>query len=136
MGGGAALIAASRYPSIDTVVTLAAAETSPSATAASRVTTAPALYIVGSRDTIVPPTTTLAMFDAKPAPTTFASITGGWHCGFLDSSPFLGLGCDSGSITRVTQLSLCRGLMADWLDARFRSASAPADRAGVVLTRR
>jgi len=136
MGGGAALVAADRYPEIDTVVTLAAAETTPSATTASSGTTVPALYIVGSRDTIVPPSTTLRMYTVKPSPAVFASITGGSHCGFLDSSPFLGIGCDRASITRAAQLSVTRGLMGDWLDARFRSATEPADRSGVVFTRK
>jgi dienelactone hydrolase len=136
MGGGAALLAADRYPAIDTVATLAAAETSPSARDASTGITVPALFVVGSEDGIVDPATTRAMFGATPAPATFASIVGGYHCGFADSTALGGLGCDSGSIPRATQLRITRGLLGDWLDARFRGAPWPARRTGVVLTRK
>jgi dienelactone hydrolase len=136
MGGGAALLAADRYPAIDTVLTLAAAETRPSATAASAGISAPALYVVGSEDTIVPPATTRAMYAGKPPPATFASITGGFHCGFADSTSFGGIGCDSGSISRARQLALTQRLLGDRLDARFRGAREPAARAGVTVVRK
>jgi dienelactone hydrolase len=100
MGGGAALVAADRRPAIDAVLTLAAAETTPSSTTAAAGIGAPALFVVGTQDDIVAPATTRAMFTAKPPPATFASIIGGYHCGFNDSTSFLGLGCDSGSIGR------------------------------------
>ena len=135
-GGGAALVAADRHPAIDTVFTLAAAETTPSATTASAGVAAPALYVVGTEDGIVAPATTRAMFTVKPPPATFAAIVGGYHCGFTDSSAFFGLGCDSGSISRATQLALTHRLLGDWLDARFRAAAEPARRAGVVITRK
>jgi dienelactone hydrolase len=136
MGGGAALLAADRYPGIDTVLTLAAAETRPSATAASAGVIVPALYVVGSEDAIVPPATTMAMYVRKPPPATFASITGGFHCGFADSTSFGGIGCDSGSISRRRQLALTHRLLGDWLDARFRGAREPAARAGVTVVRK
>jgi dienelactone hydrolase len=136
MGGGAALVAAGRHPAIDTVLTLAAAETTPSATTASAGVGAPALYVVGTQDDIVAPATTRTMFAAKPPPATFAAIIGGYHCGFNDSTSFAGLGCDSSSISRSRQLALTHSLLADWLDARFRGAAEPARRAGVALTRK
>jgi dienelactone hydrolase len=135
MGGGAALIAADRHPVIDAVLTLAAAETTPSASTASAGVSAPALYVVGTEDGIVAPATTRAMFAAKPPPATFASIVGGCHCGFNDSTSFFGLGCDSGSISRARQLALTHALVGDWLDARFRGGPEPSSRAGVVVTR-
>ena len=136
MGGGAALVAADRHPAIDAVLTLAAAETTPSATTASRGVSAQALYVVGTEDAIVAPATTRAMFAAKPPPATFASIMGGYHCGFNDSTSFFGLGCDSGSIGRSRQLGLTHALLGDWLDARFRGAAEPARRPGVAITRK
>lgn len=63
---------------IDTVATLAAAETTPSAATASTGVTVPALYVVGSQDTVVRPATTQAMYAPKPAAATFANITGGY----------------------------------------------------------
>ena len=71
MGGGAALVAADRYDGpgqIDTVATLSAAETNPSARAASAGIAVPALYVIGSQDTIVRPPTTRAMYDIRPQP--------------------------------------------------------------------
>jgi pimeloyl-ACP methyl ester carboxylesterase len=132
MGGGAALLAADRHPEIDAVMTLAAAETIPSATTASAGVTVPGLYVVGSRDTIVRPATTRAMYDRKPAPARFVTITGGYHCGFNDSTSFFGLGCDSGSITRSTQLAVTRELLGDWLDSTLRGQVVVATGAGIT----
>jgi pimeloyl-ACP methyl ester carboxylesterase len=136
MGGGAALVAADRYPAIDTVLTLAAAETNPSATTASAGVSVPALYVVGSRDSIVAPSTTRAMFTAKPSPSTWVSITGGYHCGFNDSTSFFGLGCDSGAISRATQLAITRELLGDWLDTRLKGAVQLGSPSGVVTESR
>lgn len=136
MGGGAALVAADRYPSLDTVMTLAAAETNPSATTASAGVTVPALFVVGSRDTVVAPSTTRAMYTAKPSPATWVSITGGYHCGFNDSTSFFGLGCDSGSITRATQLAVTRELLGDWLDTRLKGATQTSAPSGIVAETR
>lgn len=123
MGGGAALLAAAADQSIDTVAVLAAAETNPSATTAARSVTVPALFVVGSSDTVVKPNTTRAMYDAKRSPATWVSITGGYHCGFLDSSSFFGLGCDKGSISRSTQVGLSNDMLGDWLDATLKGGA-------------
>lgn len=136
MGGGAALLAADRDQSIDAVATLAAAETRPSAVAAARGVQTPALFVVGSRDTVVKPATTSRMYDAKPSPATWVSITGGYHCGFVDSSSFFGLGCDSGSISRSTQLGLTGTVVGDWLDQRLVGADPAPLPAGVVTESR
>ena len=52
------------------------------------------------------------MYDAKPSATQLRVITGGFHCGFEDSS---GFGCDSGTITRAAQLKLTYGVTTAWL---------------------
>ena len=131
MGGGAALIAAERHPEVRAVATLAAAQTRPSATAAA--VRAPALFVVGTEDSIIRPATTRAMYDAKPAPAKWAAITGGFHCGFLDSSSFFGVGCDTGNISRSAQLGLTSQLLGEWLDNVLRGGSAPVTPAGVVV---
>ncbi len=127
MGGGAALLAASRSREIDAVVTLAAAQTRPSAVEASRSVSAPALFVVGSVDRIVRPTTTLRMYEAVAGPASFVSITGGCHCGFNDSTTFRGLACDSGTITRSEQLALTQRVVGDWLDVTLRGRPAGRD---------
>ncbi|MEU8794457.1 alpha/beta hydrolase [Streptomyces sp. NPDC048643] len=113
MGGGAALLAASRNPAVKSVSTLAAAETSPSAVTASAALTVPAQYVGGSADTIAGVADNQQkMFDAKPAPTQLRVITGGFHCGFEDSS---GFGCDSGTLTRAAQQKLTQGVTTSFL---------------------
>lgn len=124
MGGGAALLAASRNPAIDTVTTLAAAETNPSAVAASRAITAPAQYVGGTDDTIVPVKNQQEMYAAKPAPAQLRVIKGGSHCGFEDSS---GFGCDSGPLARPAQLSLVRKVTASWLRYTLAGDSGARD---------
>lgn len=136
MGGGAALLPADADPAIESIATLAAAETRPSATSAAAGITAPALFVVGAQDRIVAPATTRAMYDAKPAPAVWASISGGYHCGFIDRSAFLGLGCDSGSISRSTQLLLTAQLLGDWLDSTLKGAAPQQIPAGVTVERR
>ncbi|OKJ74351.1 hypothetical protein AMK32_35740 [Streptomyces sp. CB01883] len=113
MGGGAALLAASRNPAVKSVSTLAAAETNPSAVAASGTLTAPAQFVGGSADTIAKVADNQRkMYDAKAAPTQLRVITGGFHCGFEDRS---GFGCDSGTITRAAQQKLTQGVTTAWL---------------------
>ncbi|MEU7282121.1 alpha/beta hydrolase [Streptomyces sp. NPDC045431] len=113
MGGGAALLAASRNPAVKSVSTLAAAETKPSAVTASAALSVPVQYVGGSKDTIAGVDGhQRRMYDAKPAPTQLRVITGGFHCGFTDSS---GFGCDSGSITRAEQQRLTRSVTTSYL---------------------
>ncbi|MGW6485780.1 alpha/beta hydrolase family protein [Streptomyces sp. NPDC055056] len=113
MGGGAALLAAGRNPAVKSVSTLAAAETNPSAITASAGLTVPAQYVGGSADTIAGVADNQQkMFNAKPAPTQLRVITGGFHCGFEDSS---GFGCDSGTINRAAQQKLTQGITTSFL---------------------
>ncbi|MER7112820.1 alpha/beta hydrolase family protein [Streptomyces sp. NPDC000229] len=113
MGGGAALLAASRNPAVKTVSTLAAAETNPSAVTASGALTIPAQYVGASKDTVAGVDAhQRKMYDAKRAPTQLRVITGGFHCGFTDSG---GFGCDSGSVTRAEQQRLTRSITTSYL---------------------
>ena len=68
MGGGVALLAAARSRAVDTVVTLAAAETVPRASVAVRRLRVPSLFVVGSDDGIVPAAGTAVMFRRAPSP--------------------------------------------------------------------
>ncbi|MFE2533132.1 alpha/beta hydrolase family protein [Streptomyces sp. NPDC059371] len=113
MGGGAALLAAGRNPAVKSVSTLAAAETNPSAVTASGKLTMPAQYVGGSADSIAGVADNQQkMYDAKPAPAQLRVITGGFHCGFEDSS---GFGCDSGAVTRAAQQKLTQGVTTSYL---------------------
>ncbi|MCS6845066.1 MAG: hypothetical protein NZ528_12210 [Caldilineales bacterium] len=113
MGGGASILAAANDPRVAALANLAAAETNPSATAAMANVRAPARLIAGSRDTIVPYTTTQAMYLNGRPPRQFALLDGGWHCGFLDS--YL-IGCDAGPMPRSQQLQLTRQLLTEFFN--------------------
>lgn len=136
MGGGAALLAATRHPDVDAVATLAAIDTRPSTAGQLRGIRIPMLFVVGSRDGIVPPARTRMLYAAIPGPATWISITGGYHCGFCDSTSFGGRGCDEGSITREAQLALVAQLLGDWLDETLKGAAPHPSPNGVVVERR
>lgn len=112
MGGGCALLAADRDSSIRAVVPLSAAETNPSSTAACAGIGVATRIIVGSQDTIVPPSTNGPMFANLLGPSQLVSITGGFHCGFIDSSILF---CDGGSISRAAQLAIARHEITEFL---------------------
>jgi predicted dienelactone hydrolase len=140
MGGGASALAAGADTRIKCLATLAAAETNPSAAAAAGSVQRPARFIVGSQDTIVAPTTTQNQYTACDAPRQFVTITGGSHCGFIDSAI---IACDSGSISRAEQLAKTRALLLEFFDTHLRGdavdyatvwgAAAPV--AGTTATR-
>ena len=112
MGGGCAVLAAQQDPRIHALVPMAAADTNPSSVAAAASVRCATRLIVGSQDTIVPPSTDVPMYANLQGPAQFVSITGGSHCGFIDSAiPF----CDSGSITRAQQLATVRREMTTFL---------------------
>lgn len=113
MGGGASILAAADDPRVAALANLAAAETNPSSTAAMANVRAAARLIAGSRDTIVPYTTTQAMYLNGRPPRQFALLDGGWHCGFLDT--YL-IGCDSGPMPRSQQLQLTRQLLTEFFN--------------------
>ncbi|MFM1936699.1 MAG: hypothetical protein RI990_1658 [Planctomycetota bacterium] len=112
MGGGCALIAADRDPTIRCVVPLAAAETNPSSTGACLGVSAATRIINGSQDTIVSPATNDPMFANLRGPAQLVTVTGGFHCGFIDSSILF---CDSGSISRSAQLAIVRREITEFL---------------------
>jgi dienelactone hydrolase len=129
MGAGASILAgASGDTRIDAIANLAAANTNPSSITASSSLRVPLSLISGSSDTIVPVASNgQLMFDASSAagaPSQLPLITGGFHCGFQDSSfPF---GCDSSSLPRATQLSLTRRLLTEFF--QFHLSREPATR--------
>ncbi len=123
MGGGASLLAAERDDRILAISNLAAAETNPSAIAASALITRPVQLIAGSQDDITPPANhQLPMYAAANPPRQLPMIVGGWHCGFQDSS--FPIGCDNGSLPRAQQLALTRRLLTTWFLLYLRAEEA------------
>ncbi len=121
MGGGATWLAAAEQPTIDAVIALAPAETSPSAIAVGSDMNAPVLVISGSEDAVTPPSTQhIPLYESTVnAPCrAFVSIENGGHCGFADPGTL----CDFGELgfnglAASEQLEISLGLTVPWLDA-------------------
>lgn len=126
MGGGAALLAAAMEETITAVVTLAAAETSPSAIAASAHLDQPALWICGSLDCITPiESHQRPMFDAHLGPCQWlVSLEGGSHCQFASNHTLCRTGevvsgC-SAALPLSEQEQLTLSLLVPWLEAHLK----------------
>lgn len=107
IGGGVALVAASGHARVGAVVTIAAAQTRPSALDASRTITVPALHITAGKDTVAP-----AAGHAEPianaagGPVWLRTLPRASHSGFLDGSHWSDLvlaGSPDAKVRRVTR---------------------------------
>lgn len=123
MGGGAAVLAAKDAPSIQALVTLAAADTNPSSVAAASGVTQRALTLSGSADCVVPPSTQNSLHQNLASPCRWrATLTGGNHCFFASSASLCELGqlfCQ-GSLSRASQNALTLSLLVPWLDTHLK----------------
>jgi dienelactone hydrolase len=118
MGGGAAWLAAASDPTIDAIVGLAPAETNPSAIAAASQVTCSALVFSGSEDAVTSPADNhQPIYDGTNSDCkTFVSLTGGSHCGFIDSGTLCDFGEPfGGSLARADQQDAYLTLMTAWL---------------------
>ncbi len=125
MGGGAALLAASRDPRIVAVSTFAAADTRPSSLGVVDRIRGGVQFIAGSDDAIAPlEEHQRPLFDKVTAAKQLVVLKGGSHCGFLDEEPPL---CDSGSMNHDEQLALSRRLLSDWFTQHLSGEQASRD---------
>ncbi len=122
MGGGASFLAAASNSNVTAHVSLAAAETNPSAIAAAASITIPSLVLAGGDDCVAPPVgNQLDMYNALVSSyKAYAEITGGSHCQFGDDTPFAGcdigeFGCQ-GSISAANQHTYMLNLTLPWFD--------------------
>ncbi len=117
MGGGAAWLAAASDPLIDAIVGLAPAETNPSAIAAASSVNCNSLIFSGSEDAVTPPAENhQPIFDGTNGCKTFVSLTGGSHCGFIDSGSLCDFGEPlGGSLARADQQEAYLTMMTAWL---------------------
>lgn len=128
MGGGASVLAASYDASIDAVINLAAAETSPSAIAAAPGVTQPSLMIAGSSDCVTPVGQHQAPIHAalSSACKHLVVLAGASHCQFAAQDFFCSLGetgCTA-SMDRATQQALTVALARSWLGGIFESSGS------------
>ena len=127
MGGGAAFLAVQFSNEIDAILTLAAAETNPSAIAAAGNLTIPALVIAGTNDCVTPTNSNqLPMYNALNSECkSYISITGGSHCQMANYNLFCSIGestCSpSPAISRTEQHQLLNPSMLYWLDYQLKS---------------
>jgi len=87
IGGGAAILAATGHARVAAVVTIAMAQTRPSALDAARTITVPALHLAAGRDIVAPAgghAEPVAM--AAGGPVTLRTLKKATHTGFLDGS--------------------------------------------------
>ncbi|MBT6030116.1 MAG: T9SS type A sorting domain-containing protein [Crocinitomicaceae bacterium] len=127
MGGGATMLAASSNSSIQAIVGLAPAETTPSAIDSASNITVPALIMSGSSDGVTPPADHhLPIYNALNSSCKYyISITGGAHCYFANSN----FNCDFGESTSSTGISVTRGeqqtilndYLVKWKDYQLKS---------------
>lgn len=136
MGAGAALLAATAGPDVAAVVAMSALDTRPSCRAGLAGIAVPVRYVVGSLDTVVPPSRSRDLYAASPPTAEWASIQGGGHCGFLDSTFPRGFGCGGATLDRAVQVELAARLIVDWLDRACRGAEAGPAPDGVLLETR
>jgi dienelactone hydrolase len=107
IGGGAALLAAQGHPRVAAVVTVAMAQTHPSAIDAARAVTVPVLHLAAGRDTVAP-----AAANAEPVaasaggPVWLRTLAKASHTGFLEGvhwSDLLLAGKPDGRTRRLTR---------------------------------
>lgn len=121
MGGGSSFLAAAGNTNITTMVTFAAANTSPSSITAAQSVTVPALVISGQNDCVAPPAQhQVPMYDSlASACKAFVSINGGGHCYFAETN----FNCSFGegtctpnpTITRMEQEDAAQDFAGMWL---------------------
>ena len=127
MGGGAAFLAPQFNSNIKSIVTLAAAETNPSAIDAASSIQIPVLVIAGENDCVTPPSTNqLAMYTSLgSACKTFVSINGASHCQMANSNFLCSFGestCNpQPTITRDQQHLVLAQYLTLWLEAQLKS---------------
>lgn len=140
MGGGAAFLAVQFSNEIDAILTLAAAETNPSAIAAAGNLAIPALVIAGTNDCVTPTNTNqLPMYNALNSECkSYISITGGSHCQMANYNLFCSIGestCSpSPTISRTEQHQLLNPSMLYWLDYQLKSNCSAGDSFQQLLT--
>lgn len=132
MGGGAAILAAALDSTFSCVVGLAAAETKPSAIAASKQYAGPLLLICGAGDSVVPiRTNQKPIYDSSASACKYlVAIEGAGHCELAGGSKICGVGdLTSGSEnwqTYGSTIKLVFYYLYPWLEATLGAESLSA----------
>lgn len=122
MGAGSSFLAAKNNTAITTMITLAAANTTPSSITAAQNITVPNLVFSGANDCVAPPPANqVKMYDSlASACKTYISIKGGAHCEFANSNTNCSFGQSTCSpaptITRTQQQDAVSDFLKLWLE--------------------
>ncbi|HEX8519717.1 MAG TPA: alpha/beta hydrolase [Pseudonocardia sp.] len=128
IGGGVALLAAADAPRLAAVVTLAVAQTRPSAVEAARRVTVPTLHVVAGRDTVTPAAGHAEPIAAAAAgPVRLRTLRKADHTGFLDGKHWSDVLLTGGPDARTRRVT--RALVTAFLLHHL----ADEDRADVLL---
>ena len=111
MGGGSTFLAAESNPNITTMVTFAAANTTPPSIAAATNVSVPALVFAGENDCVAPPADhQIPMYDSLGSTCkTFISVKGAAHCEFANYN----FNCAFGQSTCTPTLAITRAQQQD-----------------------
>lgn len=130
MGAGCTMLGAANNSNVTCTVTLALAETNPSAISAAANVAVPSLVLSGSDDCVTPAATNQTpAYNALPGCKVFVSLTNGGHCGFADfnfNCNFGEMTCNPGgpSMPSATQRAITRALLRPWLDRYLKGNTA------------
>jgi pimeloyl-ACP methyl ester carboxylesterase len=122
MGGGSAFLGAEYNTSITTMVTFAAATTTPSSITAAQHVTIPALVFAGENDCVAPPPANqVKMYDSLASVCkTYISVKGAAHCEFANNNFNCAFGESTCSpaptITRTQQQDAVSDFLKLWLE--------------------
>ncbi len=143
MGGGATYLGAANTTDITTTITLAAAETNPSAIAAALNTAMPSLVIAAAQDCVTPANANqLPLYNnLSVQPKAYVNITGASHCNFTNGSAsacYLGetFSCFGFGpfISRPVQHQRTLQVLIPWLDTFLKSDCLAAETFAERLT--
>jgi predicted esterase len=149
MGAGAAVLAAAGSQVANAIVTLAAAETNPSAIEASAMVQIPMLAFAGANDCVTAPSAhQIPIYEASVSQCkTYVSIIGGSHCQMAQSNFYCNFGestcTPTATISRAQQHAVLNTYLGNWLKRSLNndcSAGASFDQtiagdAGVTFDR-
>ncbi|MBK8555782.1 MAG: T9SS type A sorting domain-containing protein [Lewinellaceae bacterium] len=127
MGGGCTYLGASNNPNVSTTITLAMAETNPSAIAAASSVNVPSLVFSATDDCVTPAASNQTpAFNNLPACKVFVSIIDGGHCNFATynfNCNFGEMTCNPGGppLSGTEQRAIVCKLIQPWLDYFLKS---------------
>lgn len=127
MGGGCAFLAALYNPTITAIVSLAPAETNPSAIDAASHLNMPILILAGGNDCVTPANeNSKAIYNASASTCkTLINITGGSHCQFANFNANCNFGestcTPAPAISRAIQQSISMRYLISWLNYKLKS---------------